>query len=376
MKKLLSSFLFFFSIILSPIFAFDKSALDFSFTPKTAFRQQSVNVESFTGDFVEPNGTSLRNKKELPLPDKKLMRGFQRFQKLDAFGDVLPDNFLFYRENLTNDQKSAYDEIFKAVMNGEEKLNIITRIRSDELPVVVEAVYYDNPEPFWWSCSYSWYYNPSSQLVTSISFEYLFSKSEMAQKNKEFFNMSLPVLFYANLLENDMDKMKYVHDYLCLSIDYDTVAYNAGKVGGKLQTAYSAVVEYKTVCAGYSRAFAYYMQQLRIPCTVLHGSGHAWNLVEIDGECYQVDVTWDDEKKIPPYFNLTHAEMQKIQYHTPSNSAKAVIDSHPTRSERLKYANYFGNIPVGKPYTYKEFHNIASDIDNPLFAQVYTEPVR
>ncbi|MBR0098919.1 MAG: hypothetical protein IJP90_04310, partial [Treponema sp.] len=103
---------------LSPIFAFDKSALDFSFTPKTAFRQQSVNAESFTGDFVEPNGTSLRNKKELPLPDKKLMRGFQRFQKLDAFGDVLPDNFLFYRENLTSDQKSAYDEIFKAVMNG------------------------------------------------------------------------------------------------------------------------------------------------------------------------------------------------------------------------------------------------------------------
>ena len=55
-------------------------------------------------------------------------------------------------------------------------------------------------------------------------------------------SLSLPVIFYANLLESYLDKIKYVHDYLCLSIDYDKTAFDSGDYGGKLQTAYSAVV--------------------------------------------------------------------------------------------------------------------------------------
>ena len=376
MKRVNKSFLtVFFALLLAmfnhSLFAFDRSAIDFSIKPKTSFTKQTVHTELLVGGLVELKGTAIQNKKDLPLPDKKLRRGFKRFQKVDAFGDDLPDRFLLYRQNLTSEQKSAYDEIFKVVMNGEESVNLITRIHSDDISSVIEAVYFDNPEPFWWACDCDWYYNPTNKLVTSVQFGYLFPKSERPQKNKEFFNLSLPIIFYANLLENDMDKIKYVHDYLCNSIDYDVEAFNSGNYGGKLQTAYSAIVEYKTVCAGYARAFAYYMQQLRIPCTVLHGSGHAWNLVEVDGEWYQMDVTWDDGSQSPAYFNLPHSEMQKVNSHIPSDFSRAVISSHPSHSERLKYANYFGSVPIGQPYTYKEFNNIESDIESPAFAKIY-----
>lgn len=356
--------------LLFPLAAYDTNDLDFSIKPKTTFSEQSDGKNSMKLGFVSPEETSLKNTKDVSLPDRKLLRGFERFPKTDAFGDTISDSFLFYRQTLTSNQKSAYDEIYKAVMNASPYIDLITRISTHEADKIIEAVYYDNPEIFWWAGNISWYYN-SDGTVTRILFDYLFSQQEMNARNKEFLNMSLPVIFYANLLESDMAKIKYVHDYLCLSVDYDYEALKLNNYGGKLQTAYSAIVEYKTVCAGYSRAFAYYMQQLRIPCTVLYGSGHAWNMIEIYNDFYQMDVTWNDGNMYPPFFNLTHSEMQKIQNHAPSEVCQKIIQQHPSKSERMTYSNYFGKIPLGSPYTYQEFNNIADDIENPAYAEVY-----
>ena len=75
------------------------------------------------------------------------------------------------------------------------------------------------------------------------------------------------------------------------------------------QTAYSALVNRQTVCAGYARAFQYLLQQLGIPCyycTGYAGESHAWNIVSLDDGYYNVDVTWDDtEGGNYDYFNKT-----------------------------------------------------------------------
>ena len=369
MKKILLTFAAIF--FCAALFAYESSDIDFTIKPKTHFSQGASGAGK--SGLAEQDKTAVKNKTEVALPDQKLLRGFERFPKVDAFGDALPDSFLFYRKNLSSSQKSAYDEIYKALMNANPALDLITRVHNEELATVMEAVYYDNPELFWWAGGYSYCYNSISGLVTQIEFKLLFSERDLPIANKIFFNMSMPIIFYANLLDNDMDKIKYVHDYLCLSIDYDIEAFNSGNYGGKLQTAYSAVVDYKTVCAGYSRAFAYYMQQLRIPCSVLSGSGHAWNMVQVGGECYQIDVTWDDGAQVPVYFNLPHAQMQKVESHAPGPNAASVILANPTRSERFKYENYFGKAPIGRPYTYRELSRIKEDVENPAFAQVAKE---
>ena len=357
------------NIFLFQLGAYDLEDLDFSIAPKTQFTQEKTNNNLKKGGLSSPEATSIKNKKDVKMPDIKLLRGFERSPKTDAFGDTLPDSFLFFRQTLTDNEKSVYDEMYKALINADEKVTLITRVNRDEMLTARHAVYYDNPELFWWAGYISWFYN-SDLIITSVVFEYLFSPEELKEANKLFFNKSLPVIFYANLLDNDMDKIKYVHDYLCVSIEYDYDAYYSGNYGGKLQTAYSAVVDYKTVCAGYSRAFAYYMQQLRIPCVVICSEGHAWNFIEIDGDYYQIDVTWDDGYNNPPYSNLPHSEMAKIDSHEPDNVSRLVIQSHPTKSEKMTYKNYFGDIPEGVPYTYKEFNNLQNDIYNPAFAEL------
>ena len=75
------------------------------------------------------------------------------------------------------------------------------------------------------------------------------------------------------------------------------------------QSAYSALVEGKSVCAGYARAYQYLMQRLGIPCyycTGFAGEDHAWNIVGLDDGYYNVDVTWDDTPGGEyDYFNKT-----------------------------------------------------------------------
>lgn len=78
------------------------------------------------------------------------------------------------------------------------------------------------------------------------------------------------------------------------------------------QSAYSALVNGKSVCAGYARAYQYLLQQLGIPCyycTGYSGGDHAWNIVKLEDGYYNVDVTWDDAAAIRyDYFNKTDAD--------------------------------------------------------------------
>ena len=120
------------NIFLFQLSAFDLDDIDFSIAPKTQFTKEKTNNNLKKGGLVEPEGTSIRNKKDVAKPDIKLLRGFERSPKTDAFGDTLPDSFLFYRQTLTENEKSAYDETYKALMNAEPQLNLITRITYDE----------------------------------------------------------------------------------------------------------------------------------------------------------------------------------------------------------------------------------------------------
>lgn len=79
-------------------------------------------------------------------------------------------------------------------------------------------------------------------------------------------------------------KIRCVHDYLIEQMEYDTQYYNP----------YYAFFGGKGMCMSYALAFQRLMQEMHIPCRYVKGNNHAWNLVKVDGEWYNIDVTWDD----------------------------------------------------------------------------------
>ena len=67
------------------------------------------------------------------------------------------------------------------------------------------------------------------------------------------------IISEARNLSSDYEKEKFVHDKLTERVSYDS--------GAEMnQSAYSALVNGRTVCAGYARAFQYLLRQLGIPC--------------------------------------------------------------------------------------------------------------
>lgn len=82
----------------------------------------------------------------------------------------------------------------------------------------------------------------------------------------------------------DYEKVKATHDYL---IDYNN--YHVGSDG-----PYRALYKGTTNCNGYALSFMSIMRECGIPCTYETGDNHAWNRVKLDGEWYNIDVTWDD----------------------------------------------------------------------------------
>ncbi len=114
------------------------------------------------------------------------------------------------------------------------------------------------------------------------------------------------------------------HDYYCG--DYELEYDNEGLQNAYdyCHTAYGSIVLHKAVCDGYSKGFEIILEKLGIPAMVNDGmayfmnggggGGHAWNLVQLDGNWYEVDTTWDDlEGNAISYdfFNKTTTEFKR-----------------------------------------------------------------
>lgn len=96
---------------------------------------------------------------------------------------------------------------------------------------------------------------------------------------------------------SDYEIAKALHDWLVLNNEYAEDKYAVGERPYKQYTAYGALVDHVSVCEGYAEAYKKLMDRAGIPCELITGwanGNHAWNIVQIDGEWYHVDTTWDD----------------------------------------------------------------------------------
>ncbi len=92
----------------------------------------------------------------------------------------------------------------------------------------------------------------------------------------------------------DVHKALILHDKLAINCKYASLS--NGHYESVAYTAYGALVNGEAVCQGYSLAYMYLLDKVGIKSYFCpsDGMGHAWNIVEIGGKKYHVDVTHDD----------------------------------------------------------------------------------
>lgn len=209
-----------------------------------------------------------------------------------------------YYQMLTENQQSVYRQIYANAQNLTEKFAPEKTVSASDVKTAFEAVIGDHPEMFWLETGYSSKYLVNGQCV-EIDLKYNSTADDLESAKQRLDAAAQNLITGADSLDSNYEKEKYVHDALASAVTYDLTA-------DMNQSAYSALVNGKSVCAGYARAYQYLLQQLGIPCyycTGYSGGDHAWNIVKLDDGYYNVDVTWDDAAAIRyDYFNKTDAD--------------------------------------------------------------------
>ena len=211
-----------------------------------------------------------------------------------------------YYSYLSEDEQILYKQIYENAIIYNKRIELLTPIPITNVKTTIEALYNDHPELFYLDTNYTYKYNNKDEVL-EITLQYNDTINNIENNKKKFDSIVDEIVYEASQYNSDYDREKYVYQKILYMTEYDKDA--------KLnQSAYSSLVLGRSVCAGYSRAFQLIMQRLNIPTYYVLGEAneeHAWNIIKINNEYYNVDLTWDDTGRIFSHFNISDKEISK-----------------------------------------------------------------
>lgn len=214
-----------------------------------------------------------------------------------ASAEKFQDKETYYQYNrLMKEEQALYLRICKAIEDEETNITL-ENTDSAMLKSVVDAVSLENPNYYQWAYTFSWKGKGNTFELRLPYPVHLNMKVVSDGLIKKAVNEALE----GTKGMDDFDKARHIHDYICQKVDYQGNASD--------QSIYGALVKHSCVCAGYARAFHYLCHEAGLRCYYVRGNckalgldRHAWNIVELDGKLYMVDVTWDDSINGYDYF--------------------------------------------------------------------------
>lgn len=228
--------------------------------------------------------------------------------------------YTYYFDQLSLREQHAYQMILREIESfpTEVEIPLLTR---EQLKSVYLALSYDNPMLFLFS--------KNCRIETRggkhyFSCEYRFDKETYTQMRAQVQTRLDAFIQSVNTALSDFEKQVLVHDWVVKNCTYNNEAIEMES------TPYSAIVDGKASCEGYARAAKLALDALGVPCMLVSGKAeneqgaeqnHMWNLVQIEGKFYHMDLTWDDpisqkgeEDERYTFLNLTDEDILKSHY--------------------------------------------------------------
>ena len=202
---------------------------------------------------------------------------------------------------LTEDRQLVYDELKESFLQFKDKFSIHVngKLTLDDFKEIYTAVLLDHPEMFW-MYSYSVttkFFSDDIDNNNKVKLVYAFNEEESKDIKTRIQPKYQKIIDEAKELENDYDKIKYVHDELIRLGVY--TKYNDDNIT-YFQSLISIFDTGETVCSGYSYGFKFIMDSLGIDSILTRDvsneditKNHIWNMVRLDGIWYNIDLTYD-----------------------------------------------------------------------------------
>lgn len=287
-----------------------------------------------------------------------------RFEKYDIQGTFNATHKLAttYQEN------EAYNVIKNSFLSIDSEIDITSlSLNKGQLENLVKTILVENPDIFYlrgWSYSY----DPYSGLTTKLTPKYDYSKDKIISMTSEIDSKVDQIL--SSVIKNgmtDFQKELAIHDYLVLNSKYDTNRLSNGSYAIESHNIYGILVNGVGVCESYAESFKLLLNKVGIESMVVISTpsmNHAWNIVNLDGEYYHVDVTWDDPTPDREgitsyrYLNLTNTEISSDHYWDTSKYPTCTSEAYSylwNMSSPIVKDNYiyYGSSQSNSEYIYK-----------------------
>ncbi len=248
--------------------------------------------------------------------------------------------------NESNSLLTAYDRLVTAAKSMKTSVNVSDlSLSTHDAERVMQYYMDDYPQHFHLSTSEMSYTYSGSKAV-SIDLIYTMTGTEWTNANAEMERV------VNDMLDGLHDGMSaYDRERILYTRLIQRTTYQDGSEPWRY-TMYGALVKRQAVCDGYSHALQYLLKRAGIPTIrafgVSQSQDHAWNMVQLDGNWYHVDATWDDPLIAGvtdfvgyTYLNVTTAQIQRDHSITGlTNSAGRVI-SYPIPTATAADRYYF-----------------------------------
>jgi len=222
----------------------------------------------------------------------------------------------FYNTLSTRD-KEFYMSFLNSAAEFSPDCPVAPGFTSDMLMTIVKYVTLDNPTLFYLSEEVN--FTLINGILTTAHPSYTMS-AEQALSTARSISAAADRIIKPLRFKNGYKKVLGVHDYLAQSVSYrDDGSNDIYKMHAPLLRGFG-------VCAGIAKAAKFLLDQLGISNLILSGTAdsassvyistgsHAWNMVELEGKYYHIDVTFDlagsDSLRRPKYDYFCLTDLQ------------------------------------------------------------------
>ena len=202
--------------------------------------------------------------------------------------------------------------LYQSVLEGDVYVSLMNyELKEEDLVAVFNDLVAYSPELFFLNSkiTYRYFDKNGTTYVAGLYFSYNYQGRELREAQRDFEEQ---IDYIASLVDPDMsqaEKALFVHDYMASLYTYDNEM--------NVYDAYRLMIGEYGVCKAYSLAYSAVLEKLGMKCimVVSQEMNHAWNLVEIDGKWYHVDLVYNDPGRDKPgrvwhdYFLLSDSEI-------------------------------------------------------------------
>lgn len=230
----------------------------------------------------------------------------------------------YYYHQFDANAKALYDQLLLAAETVDQSSETFltapdarySGLNADQLHDLVFMFMYDHPEYFWIANSYHYGYDWNGNYVRLNVYSEYQNGADRQAARAQFVSTAQGYIDRAMQYDTDYDRSKYLSEQL-----YHDIAYQTGSLD---QSAASALLQKKTVCAGFTKAYSLLANACDVDTISYIGIGHGWNATKIAGNWYHDDVTnalflyHDDQiaafDKRVGYYTATYSDGSTVQY--------------------------------------------------------------